>query len=450
MKSLMNTLRELRRYPSAVAGLIIVLILLGVSIYAPIAIPYDEAIGLWRGDENVWYRNPKYAAPIWTNFFSREKLVTSFAMNSTDGGEVTKEVIKGETSTTINMTFPFEFTADTFPDELSLYFTADYVAQEPFVSVTWLTPDGRELRVGDFAVSAKETYRINQDTKLTRRLGGLDPEIGLFVADPTAGGNTVTLLKGKYELRVTAKLFEPESTLDAEFVLYGQVHGWFGTDHLRRDLGVALLWGTPIALAFGLVASLTTTIAHMAIAAFGVWYGGWVDELIQRITEVNLVIPFLPILIMIGTLYNRSIFVIFGATIMLSLFGGAIKSLRAAFLQIKEAPYIEAARSYGASNTRIITLYLIPRLVPLLIPALVTSIPGYVFLEASLAVLGLGDPVLPTWGKLINDASSNGALFRGMYYWVLEPAGLLMIAGLAFAMLGFSLDRIFNPRLRGT
>jgi peptide/nickel transport system permease protein len=63
-------------------------------------------------------------------------------------------------------------------------------------------------------------------------------------------------------------------------------------------------------------------------------------------------------------------------------------------------------------------------------------------------VLGLGDPVLPTWGKIIEDASSNGALYKGYYYWVLEPAVLLMVTGLAFAMLGFALDRIFNPRLR--
>jgi len=69
-------------------------------------------------------------------------------------------------------------------------------------------------------------------------------------------------------------------------------------------------------------------------------------------------------------------------------------------------------------------------------------------LEAALAVLGLGDPVLPTWGKVINDAFNNGALFRGLYYWVLQPAALLALTGLAFAMLGFSLDRVFNPRLR--
>jgi len=83
-----------------------------------------------------------------------------------------------------------------------------------------------------------------------------------------------------------------------------------------------------------------------------------------------------------------------------------------------------------------------------LIPALVSSVPAFVFLEASLAVLGLGDPVLPTWGKVIDDAWADGALYHGLYYWVLEPAVLLMVTGLGFAMLGFALDRIFNPRLR--
>jgi peptide/nickel transport system permease protein len=112
-------------------------------------------------------------------------------------------------------------------------------------------------------------------------------------------------------------------------------------------------------------------------------------------------------------------------------------------------PYIEAARAYNAGDGRIIIRYLLPRIIPLLIPALVTGIPSYVFLEASLAVLGLGDPVLPTWGKIIQDAEFNGALYKGMYYWVLQPSALLMITGLAFAVLGFSLDRIFNPRLRG-
>jgi len=233
-----------------------------------------------------------------------------------------------------------------------------------------------------------------------------------------------------------------------EFVLHGQVYGLAGTDHARRDLVVPLLWGAPVALAFGLIASLGTALLTMIISALGAWYGGWVDELIQRITEINLVLPFLSILIMIGTFYSRSIWVILGATILLSIFTGAIKGYRSIFVQLKESMYIEAARAYGASNPRIVFTYLIPRMIPLLIPGLVLSVPSFVFLEAGLAVLGLGDPVLPTWGKMIDDASRNGALYRGYYYWILEPTTLLMITGLGFAMLGFALDRIFNPKLR--
>jgi peptide/nickel transport system permease protein len=231
-------------------------------------------------------------------------------------------------------------------------------------------------------------------------------------------------------------------------VMFGQVHGLAGTDHQRRDLMIALLWGTPLALAFGLLAAVGSTLITMAIAAVGVWFGGPLDAIIQRITEVNLILPLLPILIMIGAFYSRSIWVILGAVVLLSIFGQAIKTYRAVFLQVRELPYIDAARAYGASSTRIIFRYLIPRVLPLIIPNLVTLVPAFVFLEATLAVLGLGDPVLPTWGKIIQDANAQGALFNGYYYWILEPAVLLMLAGLAFAMVGFALDRIFNPKLR--
>ena len=111
--------------------------------------------------------------------------------------------------------------------------------------------------------------------------------------------------------------------------------------------------------------------------------------------------------------------------------------------------YKRQARAYGAGDLRIIFRYLVPRIIPLLIPQLVILIPFFVFIETSLAVLGLGDPTLPTWGKIMNEAYYGGALYQGHYYWVLEPALLLMLTGFAFALVGFSLDRVFNPRLRG-
>jgi peptide/nickel transport system permease protein len=343
----------------------------------------------------------------------------------------------------VNITYTFDYPYDAYPQDILLYFKTTFNEKEPFVSIYWQTPDGREIRVADFGVSQKQTFRLSQDEKLKRRLGGIDPMIGLFVSE-----DGETPLKGTYKLVVQGLVFEENSDIDAELVFHGTVYGPFGTDHQRRDLIVPMLWGAPVALAFGLLASLGTSVLTMIIAALGAWYGGWVDELIQRITEVNLVLPFFSILIMVGTFYSRSTWVILGVTILLSIFTGGIKAYRSIFMQVKESTYIEAARAYGTSGRRIIFVYMIPRMIPLLIPGLLSSVPAFVFLEATLAVLGLGDPILPTWGRLIHDAESNGALYKGLYYWIMQPAVLLMVSGLGFAMLGFALDRIFNPKLR--
>lgn len=446
MKTIKKTFNDLFQYPSAVFGLVIVLLLVALSIYAPIKISYSEAIRLWRGGEEVWYKNPKNAPPAWFNFFTQKKLSESFSVKAGEE-DFTKTTTPGEQDTaSIDFAYSFEFDYDDYPQEILLYFDTKYDAKQPFVSIYLITPDEREIRISDFGVGKEQTFRFSQDKKLIRRLKNDNVMKGLFSVPES---DPLTPLKGTYQLVIKGLTFEPGSDIDVELVFHGQLYGVAGTDHSRRDIKVALLWGTPVAMAFGLLAALGTSILTMSIAAIGSWYGGWLDELIQRITEINLVLPFLAILIMVGAFYSRSIWVILGVTILLSIFTGSIKSYRAIFLQVKESTYIEAARAYGASDIRIIFMYLVPRMIPLLIPTLVSSVPSYVFLEASLAVLGLGDPVLPTWGKIVNDAFANGALYKGYYYWILEPAVLLMITGLGFAMLGFALDRIFNPRLRG-
>ena len=118
-------------------------------------------------------------------------------------------------------------------------------------------------------------------------------------------------------------------------MFHGKLFGLAGTDKYRRDLMLPLLYGTPIALAFGLLAALGTSVLTMIIAAIGTWYGGWVDELIQRITEINLVLPFLAILIMVGTFYSRSIWLMLGVTILLSIFSGANQDLSRHFPAIQ-------------------------------------------------------------------------------------------------------------------
>lgn len=448
MKRITRSLKVIAKYPSAIFGLSIIIILVLIAIYTMIKLPYSEALILWRGSEAEWYNSPRNAAPAWVNWFSSEKKPISFSL-STEEGE-TEDVV-GESSSgnpDVTHTFRFDYQYDDFPQDMALYFTSKYVDKPPFAAVSWITPDGREIRIVDMAIRREDRYLFSGDDRLQRRLDGQPANIGLF-ADPNSDPDNPVPLKGEYQLVMRVIDFEEDNEHTAEFVLYGKLAGIAGTDHRRRDLSVALLWGTPIALLFGLLAAVGTTVTTMIIAAIGVWQGGWVDETIQRITEVTLIIPLLPILIMIGTFYSKSIWVMLGVIILLSIFGAGIKTYRAVFLQVKESPYIEAAQAYGSSGTRIVMRYLVPRIIPLMVPQLVVLIPSFVFLEASLAVLGLGDPTLPTWGKILNDAYFNAALYNGFYYWVLLPAFLLMLTGLAFAMLGFSLDRIFNPRLRG-
>ena len=106
---------------------------------------------------------------------------------------------------------------------------------------------------------------------------------------------------------------------------------------------------------------------------------------------------------------------------------------------------MEVARSYGASNFRIITHYLVPRILPVFIPHLITQIPSFIFLEATLGFFNIKSNY-PSWGRIIFEGLSRGALY-GSPFWVLEPIFLLLLTGLAFAMLGAALERILNPRV---
>ncbi len=441
MTGWLKGLRQLRGYPSALMGLVIITFLVALSVYTVITIPYSDALEQWRGGDH-WRLHPANASPAWIDRLAggREARTTVIPLGD---AQVEEEPFEGGRQ--LRIPLEFEYAYDGFPAEINLFLRARGHDRPPFARLLWRTPDGREYSLGGRRIARDDRVSISQNWPLERRLGHV-PHVGLM-KEP--GDNDEPRVQaGRYQLLLEAVVFDDTAGIEGELVLYGRVHGIAGTDHQRRDLLLALLWGTPVALAFGLLAAVGTTVTTLVIAATGVWFGGWVDAVIQRLTEVNMILPLLPILVMVGTLYSTSIWLMLGMVVALGIFSAGIKMYRAMLLPIREAPYIEAARAYGAGNARIILRYMLPRILPVLIPTFVTLIPTFVFLEASLAVLGLGDPVLPTWGKVLNDAQSQSALYNEQYYWVLSPAFLLMLTGLGFAMLGFALDRVFNPRLR--
>lgn len=466
MSSIRQYLKMLLVYKSAFYGLMVILILIGISIYTVFAIPYDEATKLWRAGEQYWLDNPRNAMPSWVNIFSPRKMPETMILDTKKPQpSVSKALIPvSDRLTRIRVEFSFNYGYDDFPSELNLFFSSKFNTSLPQLTIHWVKPNGEDIVLKSLLVSkGEDRYYISSDDKLARELKimisrkinktieyDIPVTISLFAVedDSILNPDTAKVMKGNYKLWIDGIVFERNVDLDVKLVVYGKVYGWAGTDHLRRDLGIALLWGTPIALSFGIIASVSIAFIQMFIGAISAWFGGKIDTVLQRITEVFMVLPFLPILIMISTFYKFNIWILLMVVISLSVFGGSVKNYRAMFLQIKEFPYVEASRAYGASSLRILTHYLIPKVLPTIIPSIVLSVADFVFLEAALAILGLGDPLAPTWGKIINDAYSNGALYKGLYYWVLEPSLMLTITSLSFAMLGFALDKIFNPRLR--
>jgi peptide/nickel transport system permease protein len=441
MNNLRKRLREIRRYPSLAAGLILLIGMVALSIYAVVAIPYSEAILLWRGGPGVWDDNARNAQPIWWDMLTGDRLSRTMIITSEEGITQVEPLEDGRKL--VEVLLPFSYDYDGFPSELILTTWVTGGDQFEFVSVFWEAPARETITLQENRrIRAQDTFRISQDANLRERLKMI-PQKGLFVS-PDDGDRTQ---KGEYRLVLRAEVPE-DAEISAKLVIYGEVQGLFGTDHRRRDLGVALLWGTPVALIFGVLAAIGAQVSTFVLGAIGTWFGGKVDAVFHRLVELTMILPMLPILIVVGHLYSRSIWVMLGLIIALNVFSASMKVYRAMYLQAKTMPYFEAAQAYGAGNWRIIFRYLMPRLTPILLPQFVTVIPSFVFLEASLAVLGLGDPVLPTWGKIIFDARVNDALLMGQYYWVLQPSILLMATGIGFALVGYTLDRIFNPRLR--
>jgi len=437
-ETLGRVLAAARRSPAMVGSLAIILALVGISIYAIVAIPLSEAIALWDRTNEVWVDTPRSALPAWTNLFRREKLPETRIVRTDDVRSTTETLTEAMWRETAIVTFDYPFSV--FPAEVAFHFGVDYDRLEPLVTLTWIKPDGTETKF--FRGNPRQSARFWMSREI-----GLEEALGAPPPDGAGGDRPQPdVMNGEYAIRIEALYFEEGFAMAGRVVVDGYVYGFAGTDGDGRDLMIGLLWGTPIALVFGLLATLGTTVFGFLFAAIGAWHGGWVDAAVHRMTEVSMMIPMLPLLIMVAKFYSSSLWVMLGIIIALGILTGAVKSYRAMFLQVKNAPYIEAARAYGAGNARIIFRYLIPKLLPALVPNLVLGIPRFVFLEASLAVLGIGDPVLPTWGKILS--SGRAALYLGHYHCVLEPAILLIVTGLAFTMLGYVLDRVFNTQLR--
>ena len=452
-------IKTLWHYPSAVLGFFLILFLLAGSLYALLFLPYEKIGAEWSGSRLSGQADvPALAKPAWVNFFKMDKYLSRIILESDSEGVIKEEGAFENNLKKVSYTYTFNYEYADFPQEVFLYLAGNFKEKQSFVTLTWTTPDGREFKLKSTSVEPELTYTfenglnarnlVNQNKNWQKWFifGQIHPTPShyLLFADPDA--DIPQVMKGTYSLRMDGFIFEEGNDIQGRLVLLGQVFGFAGTDRMRRDLLTPLLWGMPVALGFGLFGALITTVLSMFLSAAGVWFGGWVDSLIQRLTEVNLVLPILAICVMAYAFLNLSLWLIFFIVVILNVFGSPVKNFRSAFLNIKDAPYIEGAQAYGASSLRIITKYMVPRIIPVLIPQLIILIPSYVFLEVTLGLFNISTG-LPTWGTIIYQALTQGALYYA-HYRLLEPLAMVLITGIAFSLFGFSLERILNPRLQ--
>lgn len=222
---------------------------------------------------------------------------------------------------------------------------------------------------------------------------------------------------------------------------------WFGTTGQGEDVFSQAIWGARTSLMVGLLAGLAATAIALIVGMTAGYLGGFLDEVLMFVTNLALVVPALP-LMMILTSYGR------GGTHMVILviavtgWAGAARLKRAQIITLRNREYIEAARMTGDGTMRIIFREIAPNMTSLIVFGFIGAVAGAVGAEAGLSFLGIGNLDAVSWGKMLNMASSDGALLSGGYLRLIVPG--LLLSGLitALTFVNFGVDALSNPHLR--
>jgi peptide/nickel transport system permease protein len=223
---------------------------------------------------------------------------------------------------------------------------------------------------------------------------------------------------------------------------------WLGTEVQGRDILALLILGTPQTLKIGLIAGLVGLSIGIVLGLSSGYLGGLLDAFVRLITDVFMTIPALAILIVVASSI-RVLSIEAMALIVASLSWMApTRAIRAQVLTLRERQYIQMARLSGMNSMEIIFQDILPNLIPYIAATLVLSVSSGILAAIGLEVLGLGPSHLPSLGMLIFWAQFYDAIFRGLWWWILPPIGVLLIIFVGLFLISMGLDQISNPRLR--
>ena len=221
-----------------------------------------------------------------------------------------------------------------------------------------------------------------------------------------------------------------------------------GTTAYGQDIFAQVVWGTRQVLIIAFGAGLAATAIAAIIGVTAAYVGGATDGVLNLITDVLLVIPLFPLLIVIAAYAHGGTTPVLIIAITLTSWSYTARQLRSQALTLRNRDFLEAARVRGERPLYIILVELIPTMTSLLVAAFLTNALYAVLFASSLQFIGLGDPNATSWGTMLYWAENNEALQTGQYLWAVAPGVCIAALGAAFALLNYAFDEIGNPALR--
>jgi peptide/nickel transport system permease protein len=221
-----------------------------------------------------------------------------------------------------------------------------------------------------------------------------------------------------------------------------------GTNHYGQDLYSQLVWGTRNVMIIAIVVGLATTALAVLIGVAAAYLGGLADSSLSVLTDVLLVIPLFPLLIVIAAYAQGGTTLVLITAITLTSWSYTARHLRAQALTLRNRDFLEAARVRGERRLYIIVVEVIPTMTSLIVASFLTNALYAVLFASSLQFIGLGDPNTVSWGTTLYWAQNNAALQTGEPLWAIAPGACIAVLGAAFALLNYAFDEIGNPALR--